>query len=279
MRYRPFGKSGLVVSVVSLLLDGATCHATRDWRQIIHTALECGVNSFEVANESPHLLEALEQTLAHVERELLFFVWRPRALAADPRPTIEAFLTRTGLGYLDLLLFETLPPPAEVLDGIRFDRRVRALALTAGDDTDDLLRAGLGFEALAAPYHPLSGWRDRNRLKAAAERDMAVIAQDILPEALQEKQAAPRKRSLFSRPEPLAGAGGYHFLHNTSGWDPETLCLAYVLTEPSVTTVLVAARRPADVERLAEIPDRDLPSGVAAQIEMARFSADARREA
>jgi len=279
MRYRPFGRSGIVISAVSLLLDGAVRRSAREWRDLVHTAMECGINGFEITGESQALLEGACEALAGVERELMFVTWRPRAMAADARETVEAFLARTGLEHLDLLLLQDILPASEALDSLRLSRRVRALGLASDDETGEMLIARGAFEAIAAPYSPVSGWRDRNRIKAAAQRDMAVIAHDIWPEALRKAAAAPVKRSLFARPEPLAGVGSYQFLDSTPGWDAESLCLAYVLTEPAVTTVRLAAGRPSDIQRLAAIPDLDLPAGVAAQIEMARFSVEGRRGA
>jgi hypothetical protein len=80
--------------------------------------------------------------------------------------------------------------------------------------------------------------------------------------------------------EPLAGAGTYAFLNRTRNWTPEEICLAHALTEPSLASVQVSAERVDRIEALAAIPDKELPPGVSAQIEMARFSdADADRNA
>ena len=65
--------------------------------------------------------------------------------------------------------------------------------------------------------------------------------------------------------------GGYGFLQDTAGWTNEDICLAYALTEPAFATVQVEAWRADAVERLAAVCDKDLPTSVAAQIEMARF--------
>jgi hypothetical protein len=65
--------------------------------------------------------------------------------------------------------------------------------------------------------------------------------------------------------------GGYAFLQDTTGWTTEDICLAYALTEPAFATVQVEAWRADAVERLALVCDKDLPTSVAAQIEMARF--------
>lgn len=278
MRYRPYGKAGQVVSAVSLLLDGSVRHSAREWRNQVSAALDLGINGFEIAGESPALIEGASEALAAVERDLLFIIWRPRSLPAEPGHTIEAFLARTGLGYLDLLCFDATPPTADVLQRLRDTRWVRSYGLTSDDEDTDLLIAHGAFDALTTCYSPISGWRERNRLKSAADRGMAVIARNIWPEALQPKTVVFKKPLLGRRRNPLAGlVGGYSFLDSTAGWTPEEICLAYVLTEPAVTTVRFEIDRIERLERLASVPDRDLPTGIAAQIEMARFSAEGLR--
>lgn len=274
MRYRSFGKSGQVVSAVSLLLDGRSRQSAREWRNLVRLALDLGINGFELAGESPALIEGAAEGLAAVERDLLFVTWRPTAFAADPANTVEAFVARTGLGYLDMMAFDGPPPNAPSLDDLRRTRRVRAYGLAGQDDESDLLLARGAFEALAAPYSPASGWKERNRIKAAAARDMAVVAHSICPDEVLPRPEGVLKRSLFrDRANPLVGVGTYRFMDATPGWTPEEICLAYVLTEPAITTARVEVDRPERLERLAEVPEKDLPTGVAAQIEMARFSA------
>lgn len=271
MRYRSFGRSGQVVSAVSLLLDGKSRQSAREWRNLVRVALDCGINGFEIAGDSPAVIEGAAEGLSQVERELLFVTWRPAVLAADPANSVEAFVARMGLEYLDMMAFDG-PPPA--LDSLKSTRRVRAYGLAGRDDESDLLLARGAFDALSAPYSPASGWKDRNRIKAAAARDMAVVAHSICPEEILPKPEGLLKKSFFrDRANPLSGAGSYRFLDSTPGWTPEEICLAYVLTEPSVTTVRMEVDRPERLERLAETTEKDLPTGVAAQIEMARFSA------
>lgn len=272
MRYRSFGKSGQVVSAVSLLLDGRSRHSAREWRNLVRLALDCGINGFEIAGESPTLIEGAAEGFSAVERDLLFVTWRPTMLAAEPANTVEAFVARTGLEYLDMMAFDGCPPS---LEGLKATRRVRAYGLAGQDDESDLLLARGAFDALSAPYSPASGWKERNRIKAAAARDMAVVAHSICPDSVLPRPEGLLKRSgLFKdKANPLAGVGSYRFMEATPGWTPEEICLAYVLTEPSITTVRMEIDRPEQLERLAEVPEKDLPTGVAAQIEMARFSA------
>ena len=277
MRYRPYGKAGQVVSAVSLLLDSAHRRPGREWRALITAAMDNGINGFEIAGDSPPLIEAVGEAFGEVERDLLFIAWRPQALAAEPSDTVQALLTRTGLGYLDLLNFDTAPPAGEALQRMKQGRLVRSYGLTSDDEDTDLLIARGAFDALTTCYSPISGWRERNRLKKAAEQGMAVIARNIWPEVMQPKPGLFKRPLLGRGKNPLAGMGGYHFLESTHGWTAQEICLAYVLTEPAVTTVRFEIDRIDRLARLAEVPDRDLPTGVAAQIEMARFSADGSR--
>ena len=108
-----------------------------------------------------------------------------------------------------------------------------------------------------------------DRLRSAARRRETYIGQ-WLPEPVVTR---------FGAADPLADVGGYEFLSKTPGWSGEDICLGYALTEPSLSTVRITADTRADVERLAAVVERDLPNGVCAQIEMARFSAQEREKA
>jgi len=275
MRYRSFGKSGQVVSAVSLLLDGDARRSARDWKSLVGLALDCGINAFEIAGDAPALIEGAAEVLGEVERDLLFVTWRPKQFDSDPGNSVEAFVARTGLEYLDLLAFDGPPvTTCPVLDSLRQTRRIRAYGLAGLDDDSDVLIKLGAYDAISIPYSPVSGWKDRNRLKAAAERDMAVVAHGIWPDAMKpKKDGISLLKPLFKdRAHPLAGVGGYKFLEQTPGWTAEEICLAYVLTEPAVTTVQFEVDNGERLRRLADVTEKDLPTGVSAQIEMARFS-------
>ncbi|WP_340644190.1 aldo/keto reductase [Phenylobacterium sp.] len=288
MRYRPFGASGKAVSAISLLLREApnmtTPHA---WRTLAFSAMECGVNCFEITAGSEIMALGFGEALRAVERRLIAIGWR---IHGDPRKvlTAEAIsnsvrggLARTGAGYFDVLMldeaaFETLAPDAH---GYLADLRAAGLVLQMGvvgdgDSIDACIESGL-FDVLATPFSLTSDWKARRRIKDASARDMTMIAYDPFPAALCRPVGGGSIRTgLFKRAEPLAGAGTYAFLHQTHGWSAEEVCLAYALTEPAFASVQVEQFRGEAIERLALITDKDLPTGVAAQIEMARFSAD-----
>jgi hypothetical protein len=111
---------------------------------------------------------------------------------------------------------------------------------------------------------------------------MGVVACDPCPaelEALIETAEAKVKPGWFKRPKPLAGAGTYAFLATTHGWTAEQICLSYTLTEPAVATVQMPIASRKHLATLAAVTDKDLPSAVSAQIEMARFSEEEARKA
>jgi aryl-alcohol dehydrogenase-like predicted oxidoreductase len=288
MRYRSIGNSGTAVSAIALTLNdvrGRTRPA--EWRDLIFAALENGINAFEITTPSPELLAGVGEAIAGVERRLLFL-----GLRVGPRETqgfsqaglsaaVRAALEHSGLGYLDLVTLDDPEPGSVGEDGLDFLKSLRTgrvtlrLGVAGESDAIDGWIASGAFDALTHPYNLSSGWRERHRIKAATGRDMAVIACDTFNEELAEAAKGPKQgvSGIWKRKsDPLSGHGSYAFLDKTPGWTAEDICLAYALTEPAVTTVLLSAEKRERIESLAEVPERDLPTGVSAQIEMARFS-------
>lgn len=287
MRYRPFGSSGMAVSAISLRLEDQPRLRASDWRKLVYSALENGVNTFEFDGVSPALIEGASEAFSTVERRLLFIGWRlrassDRALKAQAiHDMIEQALDRTGLGHLDLATLDDPDAnafPSETLEqlkALRNARLIRLLGVAGGGEKFDAYAASGQFEAMATPFNLASGWIERNRVRAAMGREMSVIALDYWPHSLREDRRSflPKPSLWRRRTDPLADVGGYDFLHSTPNWSPQQICLAYALTEPSLATVQITASTPAEVEAQAAIAERDLPTGCAAQIEMARFSA------
>lgn len=297
MRYRPFGASGAAVSSLTLSLGAeAMARGARHVRDLVVAALETGVNAYHFERLDPLLLQAAGEALGHVDRGL---VCVSAALGADRDFTamglgrsIEQGLSASGLGWFDMAVLDR---PAEnelpqtsltALKALRKAERVRMLGVSGNEAVTDLYVSTGAFDVLFTPFHANVEWRVRSRMRAAREREMSLFVYDYFPESLStERRAAAeagasKKRGLLGalgwsggRAVDLERPGSFAFLHRTPGWTGEAICLAYALTDPAVSSVLVRPRDRAHLEELATVPERDLPSGLSAQIEMARVDA------
>lgn len=274
MRYRPLGKSGVTISALTLRLGDTA----RDARALVLKALDHGINSFQVDGVSEALRQGAREAFASVERERLFVTLRMRG-----EHHLASSFEALGLDRPDLVMINDpqgpdLPPALE--SGLRgmSDRPGLGVA-TRGDIHPTLLDNDL-LVAIASPFNLTSGLADRQHLREAERRGLAVFGEDFWPQTLRNAgQTLPRPSLWRRRTDPLAGIGGYDFLHDTPDWSAEAICLAYALTEPAVTSVTVSVDTPADLSRLAAVVDRDLPDSLRAQIELARFSAQEREKA
>ena len=304
MRYRPFGRSGVVLSAITLAIGDDLARRGQDkCAALILQALEHGINSFHLETAEPDAAIALGEALSVLERRLLFVSLRlglgkgRTGVVRDFSPealmhAVEQTLRLSNLGHLDLVILddpgeEELPIRSmTALKSLRSAGRVNLLGVAGTDDAMDAYLSTGAFDVLATPYGVTSGWKERNRMRAAVDQDMGIVAYDWFPEHLtsqakiEKAELPPQKRGLFGAvgkafqdPDPFEGIGGYSFLHRTSNWTAEEICLGFTLTEPAVSSAWVETADPDRLDRLAAVPDRDLPPGLGAQIEMARFSA------
>lgn len=300
MRYRPFGQAGQAVSALTLSLGPRDIsRGPEAGRELIYSALEAGINSYRLETADPVLAEVLGQALKHVDRKLVQVSLTlgagdgrrgsDRDFSAEGiTSAIDRALSISNLGWFDLAI---LDEPAEhelpqttlnALKALRATERVRLLGISGEGEVMDAYVSTGAFDLLATPLHVNSPWRIRARLRAAREADMAIFVYGYFPEDLDTAKKAASvhkpKKGLFgfggskSREGPLADAGTFAFLHRTTGWSAESICLAYALTDPSVSSVLVRAGDAERLNALALVPDRDMPPGLAAQIEMARVA-------
>ncbi len=286
MRYRSLGGRGKVVSAVSLILEpDASRRRPADWVSLIYAALECGVSGFEIRAVDTAMGEGIGEALECVDRRMVFvalrLVMQPGRLASLEAVAgqIRSAVAATGLHYLDAALLDPAalgsPQGLKELGALKSAGLIHTLGVTGSTQAvDDLIGTG-ALDLLATDYSLLSGWTERRRVRMAVATDMAVLGYGHFPREQLELLIKPRRRE---RANPLAGTGGYSFLNETKDWTCEELCLAYVLTEPSLASVLVRARSVEHLQQLAAVPDRELPSVAAAQIEMARFSSLAESE-
>lgn len=295
MRYRPLDRSGSAISAISLVLPDAPM-SDKERTRLIHSALECGVNAFEIQSADPNLAACVGQALSAVERELVIvglrLTWSRHARgpyqgagAAGLGALVETTLQRSGLGYLDILMLgapDSDPPTEEavaVLEGARGRGRAKMLGV-AGEGTEAMRHVeGGAFDLMATRFNVHADNETRNRIRKAAAHGMSVLAYDRYPSRNSDADPAPsatgggfdlaRLLGFKSTPKDTP----YAFLNNTPGWTAEEISLAYALTEPTLASIQVDARSPAHMAKLAAVVDKQLPTGMAAQIEMARISA------
>ena len=301
MRYRPFGASGAAISTLTLSLGvDNLARGVAPANDLIFSALEAGINSYRLETADPVLAEVLGQALSNVDRRLLNVSLElgagdgrkgtSRDFSAEGMTgAIDRCLNVSGLGWIDVALLDEpgeheLPQSSlNALKALRATERVRYLGVSgAGDVMDTYVSTG-AFDVLGTPFHVNVDWKIRSRLRSAREQDMAILAYDYFPAELDtEKKAATLhqpKRGLFGfgggpKPSnPLAHAGTFAFLHRTPHWTAEAICLAHAMTDPAVSSVLIRAHDAERLNVLAAVPERDMPPGLAAQIEMARVAA------
>ncbi len=305
MRYRPFGATGAVISNLTFSLGiDAVARGPDATSELIYSALEAGINSYRLESADSVLAEAVGRALANVDRKLLnvsLTLGRGDGRRGNERDfsaegmthAIDRTLQVSGLGWIDLVLLaqpgeNELPQSSlNALKALRATERVRYLGVSGDGEVMDTYVSTGAFDVLATPYHVDSDWRIRSRMRAATEQDMAILTYDYFPESLDtaRKVAAANqpKKGLFgfalggrSRKDPLAGAGTFAFLHQTPNWDAESICLAHAMNDTTVASVIVHARDAERLNYLAAVPERDMPPGLSAQIEMARVGTASR---
>ena len=283
MRYRPYTSTGLSISAITLsLAPGASAV---DAYRLVCTALECGVNSFSFAAGDVGAAEALRQAVVLTGRRVLILMLRLDLAGAPFERQVRSALAVSGCTYLDAVMLDLPEPellsPAELaeLDAMRQGRLTARLAMAADGVAADAYMAALDFDLLAIRYNICSGWPERNLLKQAAQRGMTILGHGyhVAGDGVPPTPAPVRGLARFMRRPPTASAEVYAFLDYTAGWSSEQITLAYALTEPGLASVMVQPTTPEALEGLAAAVERELPAGVAAQIEIARFAASARQ--
>jgi aryl-alcohol dehydrogenase-like predicted oxidoreductase len=181
-------------------------------------------------------------------------------------------LRRLDTDYIDLVVVEDLDQVGFART-LKHSRAARQIGISGSGEFLDLALQRGGVDCIVAPYSLTSMGMERVRLKTASERNIPVIARDVCPaELTEEDKPSLIPKGWFRKKPKISTRSPYHFLEDTHGWTGEEICLAYALFEPAVTSVQMQADSVERINRLAAVPERELPTGVAAQIEMARFA-------
>jgi len=294
MRYRPFGRSGLALSTVGLRLSRlAIGHNHGLLAKLITAGLENGINTYHFDSTAPDFLRAAAKAFSVVERRLLFISIdaQEAGQASDSggyglrpiRERLRAAIKESGLHTIDLLMFAppgALSLPGDTLDFLASLKRAHMLRyIGARGETADLpgLIARGHFDVIETSFDIDSSWDKRRHIDRAIQNEINVTASDFFPAAYRKPAdvvpKAARTGWFGAKPEnPLAGAGTHAFLHQTPDWTAEELCLGFALAQPTLSCVFIDAGTPQQIEALANVTERTLPSSVPAQIEMARFN-------
>jgi len=298
MRYRPFGVSGSAISNLTLSFGADVLKRGREaGLDLLYSALESGINSYRLENADPVAAEVLGEALSHVDRKLVYVGLTLGAgdgagggrdfSAQGMTAAIDRALHFSGLGWIDVAVLHE-PGEAELsqsslsaLKAMRATGRIKLLGVAGGGEVMDAYVSTGAFDALLTPFDINADWKIRNRIRAARDQDMAVFAYDFYADRRSGPRIAPVfKKGLFGigaqkRPPDTPQKDAFGFLYRTQNWTAEAICLAYVLTDPTVSSVIVNATDTDRLAQLAAAPERDMPPGLAAQIEMARVVANA----
>jgi aryl-alcohol dehydrogenase-like predicted oxidoreductase len=287
MRYRPLGKNGTAISALTIVMPSDPTPRA-DVIQLVYSALESGINAFEFsATGDLDVLRAGCEALKAVERDLVLVGLRldhePNERDLSPATFERAIKTALGEAQIERLDLVVLDCPApgdsalpifQMAEKLRDARRLRLLGVVGdGADLDRHIDEGR-FDLVSMPFHIGSGWVERNRLKRAIGAEMIVTASSFMPPNLPAKEESAATRGL----KRLIGKGenpayqAYEFLYRSPDWSAEQICLGFTLTEPSLASVRIHCSKADQVQAMAPIPDKEMPNGVPARIEMARFS-------
>ena len=300
MRYRSFGSGGGAVSDLTLSLGlGVVARGPDAAAELIYGALEAGINSYRLESADPVLAEITGHALSSVDRKLLnvsMMLGRGEGRRDSVRDfsaesmthAIDRVLRLSNLAWIDTAILdepsdeELTQSSLSALKALRATQRVHCLGVAGDAAVLDVYVSTGAFDVLVTPLHVNSPWQVRSRIRLARERDMTIIAQNYFPETLDTAKkalsATQPKKGLFGlfgrsgKTGPLSDIGGFAFLHQTHNWTAEEICLAHILSDNAVTSVVIEAGNLPRLEALAAVPDRQMPPGLAAQIEMARVS-------
>jgi aryl-alcohol dehydrogenase-like predicted oxidoreductase len=294
MRYRSFGDGGQSISTVLVSVDSQESATISD--AFLSGCLALGVNAFEARLDDLTAIQALGRTLSSVERSMVVVGLRTPASESRfsrdlTRETIirqlQDALRNTGLRWIDYLIVDD-PQQGELgpsffmtVEAARQAKRLRYVGVSGDNVTiSDVIESG-GVQIYAAPYNLRCSQIVRKRMRQAEAASVMILGYDHYPEAIRKTQSAPAAAaSGILRFLGLGGArrelandeGPYSFLNYVRNWTAEQICLSYSLNEPSLSAARIQASDLETIKGLVEAAERELPNGLAAQIELARVS-------
>jgi len=305
MKYRKLGADGPEVSVLSFGAwpMGDTPYWGEDDQAnaeaAVHTAIDEGINLFDTAEGygAGDSEKALGRFLgAKRDQVLIATKVGPDNCAPDRlRNACEASLERLGTDYIDLYQihwpFRDVPfeAAAEVLLRLKEEGKIRAIGVSNFGPID--LEAWLAVSPCASNqlgYNLVFPVIEHEIVPACLRHDVAILVYMPLAQGI----LSCRWKSLEDIPQ--ARRRTRHFAHNRSGvrhnepgceellsktlghldelaadlaCPPATLALAWVMDQPGVTSVIIGARNPAQLQRNTAVLDFELDDATRARLD------------
>ena len=302
MRYRPLGRTGLIVSEVGLGCAsywGLPRFNEGEALALVHRALDLGINLFDTSpgysrgEAEPRLGRALkgraQEGLVIATKAGTFHAgggrtgrdFSPGAITAS----VEASLRRLGLERLGLVQLHG-PSVSELNDHLfeALERlRDRGLVTAFGANSFDqeviaAIIAAPTLDVVMMDYNVLRPER-RSLIEAAAAHGKGVLAG--MPLAMGHVDGQIRKlrgmrdlwyaaRALKNHRQDVALAERFAFLRRLEGMSAAQASLAYVLEHPGVSAAVMGTTRLGHLEANAAASEMVLPGDIRARLEAAQ---------
>ncbi|MFB7176043.1 aldo/keto reductase [Streptomyces sp. NPDC056254] len=285
MYYRRLGESDLDVSVISLSVqfDRAECKSKAEQRDLIECALDLGVNHYRLTSSQSSPLgvyEACRNSIFCRREDMVIsaqvgfsphgssvgFGARERILAS-----LDAILWRTGLEYLDVLCSHRYDPsvPLEetmgALASAVHQGRVRYVGLSgyapspARRAAELLVELGTPAIACFGPFSVMHPWIEDGLLQLLDEKSIGFLSDAPMPNCFLSAASWGEHGAYCGTgcapPDRELTAAMFAKLAASRGQSPAGLALSWVLRKKQVSSALVAAATPTQLEDYCAVVD------------------------
>jgi aryl-alcohol dehydrogenase-like predicted oxidoreductase len=306
MKYRKLGKSGLKVSEIGLgsWLTYGTATAADTAKDCIVKAYDLGINFFDSANaynngEAERVMGAALQAYPRSSYVLATKVFFPMGPGPNDRglsrkhimEQCEASLKRLGTDYIDLYQCHRYDANTlRALDDLTAQGKILYAGISewSGAQITDAVRTGqrLNLRPLVSNqpiYNMFERYIEQEVIPVCEAEGLGQIvfsplAQGVLTGKYKPGQAAPADSraandktngviNSYMREEVLVAAAKLEQL--AAGLDAalSQLALAWILRQSNVSSAIIGASRPAQVEENAKAVDLELTAEILAEIE------------
>lgn len=283
MEKRRLGGTELEVSVLSIggLYTSSLAGGTAETRRILERAIDLGVNAIDTAPAYADSEKTVGEAIVGIEAPLILtskLGGRPQPFDAqridDLRQSVDESLRLLGREHVDILMvhepdrpqqyawwtnYDPLEGPAlELMEELKASGKIRytGLAGTTVTEMTSLIESGRFDVVLTAfNYNVLFREAATTVIPAAVEQDMGIVlgssfGQGFLTRrADDEVRARPIWLSKMRQQQLLA----YYDLLDQAGMPAFELCLRFVLSHPSVSTVPIGCKTAEHLETCVDV--------------------------